>query len=140
MSLRNKFTLRKIASAAMDAYAAKLTSMENGTASIYDVYSAASTAKNRCKDVQFAMSKINTPDVPKEIRILLNDVKTDLSTGYMVKDEALDSAMKFLDNQKPSDMQNFKDKIKSSDSFIMEAVVKLMQAKEKAGIDIATNQ
>jgi hypothetical protein len=133
------YATEKIASSAMEAYSAKATDMGNGNASIYDVYSAASMAKDRCKEVQFAMSKIKTPDVPKEISTLLVDVKMDLSTGYMIKAEALDSAMKFLDNQKPSDMQNFKDKIKRSDSLIMGAVVKLMQAKEKAGINNATN-
>lgn len=130
------YATEKIASRAIEAYTTKASDMGKGKASIYDVYSAASTAKDKCKEVQFAMNKIKTPDVPKEIKKLLDDTKLEIGTAYMVKAEALDSAMKFLDNQKPSDMQNFKDKIKSSDSFTMGAVLKLYQAKERAGIKV----
>lgn len=131
------YTTEKVATQALEEYAKKAADMGTGKATIYDVYSAASTAKDKCKEVQFTMNKIKTPEVSKEINTLLRDVKVELSTAYMVKAEALDSAMKFLDNQKPSDLQKFKDDIKNADNFIMGAVLKLTQAKEKAGIDIA---
>ncbi|TEB13335.1 hypothetical protein [Pelotomaculum propionicicum] len=134
------FATEKIATNAIEIYTTKMSDMGNGKATIYEVYSAASKAKDKCKETQFAMSKVKTPQTTKEINKLLDDTKSEIGTAYMLKAEALDSVMKFLDDQKPSDMQNFKDKIKSADSFIMGAVMKLYQAKEKAGIDVAKNQ
>lgn len=54
----------------------------------------------------------------------------------MVKAEVFDSAMAFLDNQKPSDLQKFEDRAVEADKFIMSAVKHLFEAKDKAGIEL----
>jgi tRNA(His) 5'-end guanylyltransferase len=51
------------------------------------------------------------------------------------KGKAFKTVLKYLDNQKPSDMQNFKDEMKSTDLFVLNGVTKILAAKTKVGID-----
>ncbi len=121
---------------AIENYTSQANRLAEGEVSIYDVYKAASIAKEKCKQVQHAYYKIEVPKVGKEIEELLKDTKSELSTAYMVKAEAFDSAMAFLDNQKPSDLQKFEDRAVEADKFIMSAVKHLFEAKDKAGIEL----
>jgi hypothetical protein len=55
----------------------------------------------------------------------------------MEKADAYDSVLKFLDEQKPRHVQEFKDKMKMADSFTLSGVAKIVDARSKLGIDVA---
>lgn len=122
------------AQAAIKKYQATMTRFSKGKASIYEAYSAADDAKSACESARSAYWDIEVPpDVPDDVSALLDEVKSNMSTAYGVKAEAFAAVMEFLDNQKPSSMQEFKDKVAQADSFTITAVAKLLEAKQKVG-------
>ncbi len=121
----------------MDHYQKVMLAVSEGNATIYDAYDAATAAEKAAQNLQLAFSSLNIPKgLPKEVNELLKDARSDLSTGYYTKKEAFEAVLKFLDDQKPSNMQKFKDESSMSDSFIMSGVLKILEAKEKVGIDL----
>lgn len=125
----------------MDNYQKIMLAVSEGNATIYDAYEAATNAKEAADHLQSEFFKLDVPKgLPKEVDSLLEDAKSDLSTAYYTKGNAFKAVLKFLDDQKPSNMQKFKDESSMSDSFIMSGVLKIMQAKEKVGIDITATQ
>jgi hypothetical protein len=122
----------------MDNYQKIMLAVSEGEATIYDAYEAATNAKEAADHLQSEFFKLDIPKgLPKEAKKLLEDAKSDLSTAYYTKGNAFKAVLKFLDDQKPSNMQKFKDESSMSDNFIMSGVLKIMQAKEKVGIDLA---
>lgn len=135
---KDVYALEGPAQSAIEDYQATMTKFSNGTASIYDAYSAAHDAKSACESARMAYWDLDTPSgLPDDVSSLLRDVKSELSTSYGVRAEAFEAVMEFLDTQKPSSMQKFKDKVAQADSFTMQAVAKLLQAKEKMGIPLS---
>lgn len=105
--------------------------------SIYDAYQAAENAETAAKYIQTNSNSVSVPDsLPKEIKELLDGASLDFSTSYYVKGEALKSAKKFLDSQKPSDLQAYKDSISQSDQQTISFASKLLEAKTLVGIDL----
>lgn len=135
---KDVYSLEVPAQRAIKKYQAAMTRFSKGQASIYDAYDAASDAKSACESVRSAYWDLEAPtDLPDDVSTLLGEVTSSLSTGYSVKAEAFGAAMEFLDDQKPSSMQEFKDKVAQADSFTIDAVAKLLEAKEKLGIPLA---
>lgn len=127
------------AQSAIKTYQREMQRFSKGQASIYDVYGAATDAKSACESVRRAYWDLDIPEgLPDDVTSLLKEVTSSLSTAYGVKAEAFGAVMEFLDSQKPSSMQEFKDKIVQADSFTLEAVAKLFQAKEKLGIPLTS--
>lgn len=110
--------------------------LATGKASIYDVYSLTKDAKTECQNVMLAYQKLVVPDdLPKDVKTHLSKAKSEASTAYFAKTEGLDSALRFLDNQKPSDLQEYKDKIAQSNRFMISASLELAEAKKLVGIN-----
>jgi len=113
-----------------------LDKLATGKATIYDVYSLTKDAKTACQNVMLAYQKLSVPnDLPDDVKKHLSKAKSEASTAYYAKSEGLDSALRFLDNQKPSDLQEYKDKIAQSNRFMISASLELAEAKKLVGIE-----
>lgn len=121
----------------MDNYQ-KVMGQLGKTKTIYEAYEAAKAAKEAAKKLkgEFYLTKV-PENLPEEIQKLLNGAAEDLGTAYYTKEKAFDAVMLFLDDQKPSNMDKFKEEISSSESFTISAVEKLLLAKQKVGIDLS---
>ncbi|HEX9973818.1 MAG TPA: hypothetical protein VGD14_17245, partial [bacterium] len=110
---------------------------EKGEANILEVYKAADFAKEQCKIAQYNLSSINMPnEIPKDVKKILGQAVLEISTAYMLQAEAFEKAKKYLDEKKPSYLLSYQEKMKDSDNFIISAISKIAQAKEKMGIAI----
>lgn len=111
------------------------------TVSIYDAYSSANNARDAVKILKSKFYTVEIPDsLPEEIKNILEDVRSDLGTAYYSKEQAFEYVLKFLDDQKPSDMQKFKEETALADQFVLSGIAKLMDAKIKVGIDITKEE
>lgn len=106
-----------------------------GEGSAQDAYQAASVAREKCKQAQEACFKMETPAVEGEVGVLLNTIKLEYSTAYMLKAEAFESAMAYLDSDKPGDLKKYEEKMADADRFMQSAAGYLADAKKKAGLD-----
>jgi hypothetical protein len=122
----------------MNNYQKVMNAVGNGDATVYDAYDAASKAKNASEQLSTAYYSLDIPkELPNTVTKLLEGSRTDLATAYYSKSVAMGAVMKFLDDQKPSNMQKYKDEIATSERFILSGVTKILQAKTELGIDIA---
>lgn len=132
------YDMEKPATAALKNFQQSLLDFGNGKITINDAYESASNAKKACDDTQYAYGTLSTPDgLPDDVNKLLKDAAEDLSTSYYTRSEALKAIMKYFDDQKPSEVQDYKDNMKMADSFTMSGVGKIFEAKSKVGIDIS---
>jgi hypothetical protein len=120
-----------------DSYTQWMEALGNGQASINDVYSAANSAKEAANYARLALIKLPIDkELPKDVKDLLQESRTELSTAYYEKEKALKYVMEYLDEQKPSTMQKYKDTIELSETFILSGVNKLFQAKNAVGLEL----
>lgn len=121
----------------MDKYQNIMSNFGKGNNNLNTAYEAATNARKASQDLQLKFSNLPLPkDLPKDAEKLLTEAKSELSTGYYMKKNSFDSVLKYLDNQKPSDMQKFKEDTQSSRGHIIRGVSLIFQAKEKVGIEI----
>jgi hypothetical protein len=134
---RAVYAAEKPATRAIKAFQKSAKAMAKGDATVLDVYSAVSDAKDECESVQSAYWDIEAPDtLPEDMRDMLGEAVQGLATTYMVKAEAFKAMGEYLDTQKPSKAQEFKEKMAQADSLTMDAVLKLTQAKERLDIPL----
>jgi len=135
------FTVEKTATNSKENFQHIINLFKQNEVSIYEAYKAANFAKEQCRDVQYRLHKIKvTKEIPKAERKLLQQAILEISTAYMIQAEAFDELKKYLDENKMSYQLNYQKKMKSSDSFIITAITKIAQAKEKMGMDILKNE
>jgi type II secretory pathway component PulC len=67
---------------------------------------------------------------------LLEKARSDLISDYSKKSEAMDYLLKFIDDNKPSYQHKFNEAIKASREFSTSALLNIIEAKRKAGIDL----
>lgn len=135
------FDIEKTATYSIESFQNIIKKIEQGEANIYDAYKAANFAKEKCKNVQYSLNSTNvSKKIPKDIRKLLKEAVLEISTAYMIKAEAFEKARKYLDEKKLSSLLSYQEKMKDSDRFIITAIAKIAQAKEKMGIDILKNE
>lgn len=134
---KSVYALEETMSPIMSTYQEAMTGLGNGTVDIYTVYEATENAKKAADHLQSQFYKLNVPEsLPKDVKEKLNAATSDLSTAYYSKGKAFDAVLEFLDDQKPSHMSKFKDEIAMSDSFVMNGILKLMEAKEAVGLKL----
>jgi hypothetical protein len=105
--------------------------------SIYDLYSYADGAEKACYSVWRKYSDLDNQipsGLPKNIVKMLEESVENMQTAYYTKREAFKYAKKFLDDQKPSNMQKYKDEMQASQAFVISAVAKLTEAKMELGM------
>jgi hypothetical protein len=125
----------------MDNYQKAMTGLGNGSVDIYTAYTAAKEARDACQYLQTKFYTMPIPEgLPEEIDALLSDASSDLGTAYYTKKEAMEYVLKFLDEQKPSYMDKFKEEISMSDQFMISGIAKIFDAKVKVGIDVTKEQ
>ncbi|BFT70681.1 hypothetical protein [Paenibacillus sp. P36] len=135
---QSAYALEATAKPIFDNYQKIMTAVGTGKASIFDAYEATTNAKKAAESLQVKFNSLEVPkNLPKEVNTLLVESKQDLSTAYYGKKKAFDAVLKFLDDQKPSNMQVFKDETKMADQFVLSGVAKILDAKTKLDLDIA---
>lgn len=114
-----------------------LDELETALASndIFTVYEASTKAHTVAKNIMLEYSKLEVPSgLDKEVKNLLKEASTNMQTAYYVKKEGLESLQKFLDDKKPSELQNFKDKSNSAQGYVIKAVANATKSKELVGL------
>lgn len=66
----------------------------------------------------------------------INKAKSDLSTAYYTRNDALEQGKKYLNTQDLEALQNFKDKVSLSSSFSFSALGKLMEVMTSNKVDL----
>lgn len=119
----------------IDGLTRRLAEIEEGKATMYDLYNSATSARDASYK---AFQTINAMDIhedlPEEVAKLLKEAKDDITTGYYHKRDAFNALMKFMDNNKPSDLQRFEELMAAGDSSIFSGRMKLDEAKKAVGI------
>jgi Ca2+/Na+ antiporter len=115
------------------AYKNAQDSLKSGN--VYDAYDAFKLARAEASNEQLDVTSINVAsDLPDDVKDLLDKTKDGMSTYYYTEKDGIDSMLKFMDDQKPSDASDAKDKFQMAQSFQFDAVAKLTEAKMKVGI------
>lgn len=108
------------------------TALRNNDA--FTAYDASVKAHAAAKSISYEYSKMKVPGgLDEEVETLLKKAKQDMQTSYYVKKQAIESLQKFLDDRKPSDQQDFKNKSNSAQAYTLGATMKIFQAQQKAG-------
>ncbi len=132
------FDLEKSGQPAFDEFITVLDGV-GSMYSIYDAYTAADNAANAARKIYTEGPRIPIPEqLPKELKSKLQDVSQDYSTAYFVREKAYNTMKKFLDDQKPSLMAEYKENMQGSYSFVLSSTSKLLEAKTMSGIDLST--
>ncbi|WP_018126161.1 zinc ribbon domain-containing protein [Desulfovibrio oxyclinae] len=108
--------------------------MAKGQGDLFTAYALAKDAKNKAESANHAISKTSLPDLPSELKSLLQKGRSELSTCYYVKANAFEAGMKFLDTQRPSALEEFKERSEEAQTFMVRGIAKLTSAKMKAGL------
>lgn len=131
------YATEKPATSAIKTFQASAKKFDAGDATLFDVYDDATDAKDACSSVQMAYWELDPPkDLPEDVRDLLDEALQSLSTSYMTQSDAFKAFAKYLDEQKMSEAEKYKEKMDMAQSFNLEAVAKVMEAKEKMGIPL----
>ncbi|WP_240417083.1 hypothetical protein [Paenibacillus periandrae] len=124
----------------MNQYADVLENMGKGSTR-NDAYSAVTNAKNLAKTLNTNYHNLPIPNnLPKDVEQLLDEARIGLSGAYYKKEKSFDAILKYLDNQKPSDAQAFREENESAQRISKDAISKIAQAKEKVGLDANTKK
>lgn len=103
----------------------------------YKTYEASALAHAEAKRIWLEFNKVEIPKgLDKEVEDNLKAAKEELQLVYFMKKEAIESMQEFLDNNKPSDLQKFKDKTTSSSSYMFSASAKLVKVKQLVGLEL----
>lgn len=128
------YAKEKTIKSTMDSYQETMSQLGK-TKSVFDAYDAAKRAEAASATLRQEFGTVQVPkDLPEEVQDLLRGAVSDISTAYYCKENAFEAAMKFLDDQKPSNTGKYKEEISLADNFTLSATAKIFQAKEKMGI------
>ncbi|APB70553.1 hypothetical protein PPYC1_09420 [Paenibacillus polymyxa] len=131
------FGVENNGSAVFNKYKSDMDSLGKGATDVLTVYGSTKNAKDTALSIMSQYNELEVPDaLPSDVKDLLEQSKSHLATAYYSKSEAFDSVLSYLDEQKPSYMNDFEENIKLADQDTMQGVLKLMQAKEKVGLKI----
>ncbi|MDD5626008.1 MAG: zinc-ribbon domain-containing protein [Patescibacteria group bacterium] len=110
--------------------------MAKDNVDIPTLYSLLKTAKDLSGQTIKFYQELEVPkDLPNDIKELLNDVKSDLSTAYLLESEALDSGLKACDSRSPIDLNMYEDKSHQAWIFLQKASTEFAEAQEKVGLE-----
>lgn len=127
----------KPATQALDKVEKDFASLATGNVSVFDLYTTVRRARQAAEEVRLAYSDLKAPkELPNDIQNLLKEVTDAAKTAYYLKGEALDHALKFLDNKKPSDLDGFKQKIAQATFMMLQGGLTLAQAKQNVGLPL----
>jgi hypothetical protein len=113
------------------------TDLAAGKISVNELYTLVKNARIAADTANNAYRALKVPDgLPKEIEKNLYDAKSSASTGYFTKKQALDAALRYLDDQKPSDLDEYQRKTELANNFILNAAIEIAKAKTSLGIEV----
>lgn len=118
-----------------DNYQSVLTGLGNGTSDVFTAYSATTDAKAMAKSLASEYYSMKAPDgLPEDVSKSLREAAMQAFYAYSTKADAFDNVLEFLDDQKPSMLQEFKDNMAMSDQQVLQGAFKLLEAKEQVGL------
>lgn len=130
------YSIEEKGSRTFDNYSNVMGDLAKGQTDIYTIYSAAQNAKNMANGLSAEYYRMQpSKDLPKEVRKLLKEASLQASYSYSTKADALDNALQFFDEQKPSLLQNYEDRITLANQQVLKGTLSLMKAKLKVGLD-----
>ncbi|MGV7116969.1 hypothetical protein [Paenibacillus kyungheensis] len=122
----------------IDDYTQTMESLGKGNTDIYTAYSATVEAQKMADSLASQYYNLDVPDqLPKNVKDYLSESKMGMFYSYSSKSDGLDIMLDFLDEQKPSLVQEIKEKTTQSDQETLSAVMNMLQAKEAIGLDIS---
>lgn len=131
------YSIEKPASTSLKAFAEASANFETNDATTFDLYEMAKRAKDYTKQAQLAYGRLSpNKELPKEVKDHLNKAANNMSTAYFTKGQALDHAMKYLEDNKLSELSEYKDSMAMADRFTLDGVAELMKAKDLVGIPL----
>ncbi|MGR6763237.1 hypothetical protein ACU1JV_15470 [Paenibacillus sp. T2-29] len=131
------FSVENSGATVFNKYKSDMDSLGKGKTDVLTVYGSTKDAKDTALSLMSQYNELEVPNaLPSEVKDLLEQSKRHLATAYYSKSEAFNSVLSYLDEQKPSYMNDFEENIKLADQDTMQGVLKLMQAKEKVGLKI----
>lgn len=100
-----------------------------------EIYESIKTAQEKS---YFISTKIRDLDIPSgvssEVRQNLTKGRDIARTAYFTRSDALKTAMKYSDDEKPSTLSKYKEELELSDKMLIEAISYLQTAKTSLGI------
>lgn len=99
---------------------------------INEVYSLAKSLDDQYEHLHLDFAGMKVPKgFPSDISQTIDNATQELSTAYYMKTESMNSFFKYLDNQKPSDLQKYKEDMNIGNKYINDASKKLLDAQIK---------
>ncbi|KKR33125.1 MAG: hypothetical protein UT64_C0014G0008 [Candidatus Falkowbacteria bacterium GW2011_GWF2_39_8] len=100
-------------------------------------YMNANVLINLNDEVRTNIRKLEAPAfLSDDDKAKINEAKTDLSTAYYTRNDALEQGKKYLNTQDLEALQKFKDKVSLSSSFTFSALGKLMEVLTTNKVDL----
>lgn len=128
-------SIHQVADDAMKQYQQIMVAMGEGEKDIYSAYSDVNNIKDTVSGAWHAIGKVKVPEsLSKEHQKQLKEAQTDLQTGLFSKMEGLKQVLKFLDEQKPSYVEEAKDNFAMSEQFMLSGITRLTGVKMDLGL------
>jgi len=129
------FAIEKPSNTALEQMRKVATRFDSRQASIHDLYAAIKNAYDYTKvSWQAAGDMAISSSLPYDVRNNLKKAREQFQVSLYCKMNGLEAFMEYLDNHKPSYVQKYKDEMASAQSFTINAVATVYQAKDMVGL------
>lgn len=129
-------TVEKEAREAFFAQEQLIAKWKSGQLSNAEAYEKTIATREKCEQVKKEVRFIRVPEnLPPQVKSLLESARQDIALSYGKKVEALDSLLKFIDDNKPSDQHKFYEDFSASRGYATTAALNIIEAKRQSGID-----
>lgn len=133
---REVTSLHQIADEASVKHDEILAALGAGEIDEYEAYSEISDVKKIIDNAWHNLSKVEAGESLSQERIKqLNAAMSDLTTGLYSKIGGMEKVLEFLDDQKPSLIEEAQDKFKMANSFMMDGIGKYIEVKVDLGLE-----
>lgn len=122
----------KLANDANNTFQSKFQQEINGIEGINIVDSLAKSLVDEYQHLHLDFGDMSAPKgFPSDISQMMDKATQELSTAFSVRKEGMNSFLQYLDYQKPSDFQTYKEKMNKANNYISDASKKLLAAQKK---------
>lgn len=100
----------------------------------YEAYDKLKSLKDKMSVYNHKFYSLKPPNnLSKEHQEIISDALSDLSTTAYYRQQGVEKALNFLDDMKPSSLQEAKGDIQSSNNYTLSAAAKIAQVKQELG-------
>lgn len=101
-------------------------------------YEIINLAREECERIKKDIGFIQQPEgLSDDVNELLAGARTGVIMAYTRRQEALDNLLKYIDDKKPGNLHEYKEKLKEFRALLYNGSMNLVEAKKKVNIDIA---